>query len=109
MGVIFLLLTSCQKEKLPSGVLDREQYAALLVDIYLAEARVNGLGMMRDSAAAYYFPIEEGILKSHGLPDSVVSRTYQYYIDHPIELEQVYIAVVDTLSLREQRYKGLVP
>lgn len=103
---IGLLVTGCKKEPLPPGVLTKEEYASFLVDVYLAEARVSALSLPRDSAELYYLPLKEKILGKQGLSDSVVTRTYQYYIDHPQELEEVYNSVVDTLSLREQRYKG---
>jgi Domain of unknown function (DUF4296) len=98
----FILLNSiawsCREEKLPSGVLSKAEYAAFLVEVHLA--------LSRDSASGLFFNFEERLLQKKGLADSVVKATYQYYLNHPRDLEEVYVAVVDTLSLREQRYKG---
>lgn len=110
VGLIIIIygmgLVACSKEQLPPGVLDKDAYAAFLVEVYLAESRVTGLSLPRDSAAAYYYPLKEKIMAKQGLSDSVVTKTYQYYMDHPDQLELIYNSVVDTLSLREQRFKG---
>lgn len=37
------------------------------------------------------------------MPDSVVRKTQQYYVDHPEQLEKIYDSVIDTLSLRQQK------
>jgi hypothetical protein len=110
-GLIHILLAvflfaGCDQQKLPAGVLTKEEYAALLVEVHLAEARLAGHPVPRDTASGLFFSFEEKLLQKRGLSDSVVKATYQYYLNHPVELEEIYVAVVDTLSLREQRYKG---
>lgn len=101
-----LFVFGCQRDRLPEGVLSKQDYAALLVDVYLAEARLNALSAQRDSLSKLYFPHEQKLLQQKGIPDSVVLRTYRYYLDHPADLEEVYGILIDTLSLREQRYGG---
>ncbi len=110
-GLIFFMLLSCltsgcRQEKLPAGVMTKEEYAAFLVEVHLAEGRLAAQPIHRDSAIGLFFNFEERLLQKRGLSDSVVKKTYRYYLDHPKDLEEVYVAVVDTLSLREQRYKG---
>jgi hypothetical protein len=38
-----------------------------------------------------------------GVSDSVFKRSFDYYMDRPREMEQIYAALVDSLSLKEQR------
>lgn len=105
-GLICLLAlagSACVQQQVPDGVLSREEYASLLVDIYLAEARVSGYTITPDSAMRIFKPYEAGLLKERGLTDSTVLITYRYYLDHPREMELVYNTVIDTLSLREQK------
>jgi hypothetical protein len=105
-GLICLLALAagaCAEQQLPDGVLSREEYASLLVDIYLAEARVSSYAVTPDSAMRIFKPYEAGLLKERGLSDSTVLITYRYYLDHPEEMELVYDTVIDTLSLREQK------
>jgi hypothetical protein len=35
--------------------------------------------------------------------DSAIQKTYQYYLNHPEQLEEVFTAVIDTLNLMEQK------
>jgi Domain of unknown function (DUF4296) len=104
MGMIVALgLGACQNDKEPEGVLTREQLSALFVEFYLAEARLGNTTVVRDSALQLFVPFEESFLKEKGVSDSVLRKTYIYYFNNPSKLELIYDAVIDTLSLREQR------
>jgi len=81
--------------------------AAVIVDIYLAEARLNGSLMVRDSARQVFKPYEDKLLAQKGVNDSTLKKSYEYYLDHSSELEKIYDSVIDTLALREQRVKRL--
>ena len=107
--LLFFIASSCGKEKLPDGVLNKEELSALMVKIYLAEARLSVALVPRDSADKLFHPFQEKLLKGRGLSDSVMSKTYQYYLSHPKELELIYDSVIDTLSLREQKAKPPEP
>lgn len=72
--LLALCLASCGDSK-PEGVLSREEYTAVLVDIYLAEAKVSAMVVPPDSAMRMYLAQEPALFKRHGLSDSVVSRT----------------------------------
>lgn len=102
---IFILvsLLSCQTKEKPKEVLTQAQLSALLVDVYLAEAKVEALPLVRDSTVKYFLPFEEKLFKERGVTDSILKVTYSYYLSHPKELEQVYDSVIDSLVLREKR------
>lgn len=108
-SIILLLIsmaTSCEKEKKATNILSQEEMAALMVDVYLAEARINGALIPRDSGAGVFKPFEKKMLEGRGIPDSILKDTYQYYLAHPADLEKIYDSVIDTLSLREQRLRS---
>lgn len=107
--LLLFIASSCGKEKLPEGVLSKEELAALMVKIYLAEARLSVSLVPRDSADKLFHPFQEKLLKDKGLSDSGMSKTYQYYLSHPKDLELIYDSVIDTLSLREQKAKPPEP
>ena len=110
-ALIILILTfmvSCQTNEKPKEVLTQAQLSAFLVDVYLAEARVDAIPAVKDSTIKYFLPMEEKLLRNRGIADSVIRVTYAYYMAHPKELEQVYDAVIDSLTLREKRF-GRVP
>lgn len=99
-------LTACTKKAPPPGVLSPAEFSKILVEIYLAEARMNSQAVHRDSAALLFLPFEERLLHNFELPDSVMRKTYQYYVDNPEQLEKIYDSVIDTLSLREKKTRA---
>jgi hypothetical protein len=102
--LIVLALSSCQKETRPKDVLAPEELSKLMVDLYLAEARMSGQNIIvKDSALKIFNPFEEKLKLKHGIGDSVLRKSYQYYIGHPEQLEKIYDSVIDTLNLREQK------
>jgi len=101
--IMLTLLAACQKNAKPKDVLTQAQLSALLVEVYLAEARLDAIPKPKDSTIKYFLPFEEKLLKRLNISDSVLKITYTYYLDHPKELEAVYDSVIDTLTLREQR------
>jgi hypothetical protein len=101
--VIFAAVFSCEKEKVQSGVMTKAQMADWMMTIYLAESRVLTLSMTRDSAYKIFLPYEDSLLHQRSLEDTTLEKSYQYYLDHPVELEAVYDIIIDSLSLREQR------
>jgi hypothetical protein len=107
IGFFFLglILLSCGKKEKASTILDPHEMASIMVDVYLAEARLNGSLMKRDSAKQIFKPFEMNMLSKKGVADSVLKKSYLYYLDHPGELEEIYAEVIDTLALREQRAK----
>jgi len=106
--IVGSLLSGCQKQKRPEGVLQPQELSKIMVEMYLAESRAGGYGLIRDSVVKYFMPFEEKFLANAGISDSTMRITYQYYIDHPEEFEKVYDSVIDTLSLREQKERTRV-
>lgn len=96
---------ACHKEERPANVLPPDEMAKVLVDIYLAEARLNDSPVDRDSAIRYFIPHQSKILERHNISDSLVIKSFQYYIDHPRQFEKIYESVIDTLNLREQKLR----
>lgn len=98
-----LLSIRCGKEETPKDILPQDQLTSIMIEFYLAEARLTNISVPLDSASKLFLPFEESTLKKYGVPDSTLKRTYQYYFDHPIELEKLYEVVIDSLSLRERK------
>ncbi len=106
VAVILLLSSlSCEKKKEPQGILSRAQMVDWMIDIYLAEARIIALPVNRDSAYKIFVPFQDSLMRKKGIQDSVLHKSYQYYLEHPTEFERLYDTVIDSLSLREQRMR----
>ncbi len=100
-----LVLFHCKDQSKPEGLLNKQEMINLMVDIYLAEARISSVQMSRDSAIKLFYPYEDSLISRRGLSDSLLMVNYKYYLQSPSELESILDAVIDTLTLREQRIK----
>jgi hypothetical protein len=98
-----LVCFSCGKEERPKDILAEEQLTEIMIEFYLGEARLNRFVIPYDSANKLFIPFEKSVLKKHGVSDSSLQKTYQYYFDHPKQLQKVYEIVIDSLSLRERK------
>ncbi|MFM8911560.1 MAG: DUF4296 domain-containing protein [Flammeovirgaceae bacterium] len=107
MGFLALgLLAACGgRETKPAMMLTKEKLTALIIEMYLAEAKMDATSLPRDSTIRFFIPQEKQILKKLGVSDSTLKITYDYYLQHPKEFEEVYDAVIDSLNLREQQIK----
>jgi hypothetical protein len=98
-----LLLWQCKNEERPKNILTQEQFSKLILEMYLAEAKLTSLDISKDSVYKLFVPYEEKYLKKSGISDTLLHNTYQYYFDHPQEFEQIYDRVIDSLSLLERK------
>ena len=72
-----------------------------LIDLHIAEAAVQNLRLKVDSAKVVFAAKEKLLLKHHHITDSVFINSYNYYLQNPVKLEEIYGAVVDSISLRQ--------
>ncbi len=103
--IIISLAMACHHNDLPEDIMPPEQMISYLVDLHLAEASVQNLRLKRDSAKVIFAAREKYLLKEHQITDSLFIKSYNYYLRHPDKLEEIYGAVVDSLSLRESLLK----
>jgi hypothetical protein len=97
-------VSSCsKKEKVPEGILAKEEMVKTIQEVLLAEEKVNRLRLSTDSSKKVFTAIRGKVFDKAGVPDSVFNNSMNYYMDHPKELEQIYTALVDSLNLKEQK------
>jgi hypothetical protein len=102
--VLVAFFISCStKERVPAGVLAKEEMVRVLTELYVGEEKINRMAVTRDSSEKVFSLLEGKIQQKTGIPDSVFKRSMNYYFDHPLEMELIYTALVDTLNLKEQR------
>lgn len=74
--------------------------------MHIAEARINDLNLRRDSAEKFFKVVEDSLFKKNGIAsDSLYFKSYEYYVRDVQGLDDIYSAVVDSLSLRERLSK----
>ena len=103
VSFIATYVSGCDGEEVPEGILSEEDMIPIMLDIYLAEGKVNELRVKRDSALAIFDVYEIKILEKYELTDSVYTNSLRYYYDNPLKLESIYETVLDSLNLMEKR------
>lgn len=99
----------CCGEKRPEDVLSRAEMVQLLEEIYIAEERLNHMALSRDSSRKVAEALTQRIFENAAITDTSFQRSFDYYMEHPKEMELIYTALVDSLQLEEQRVPFSLP
>jgi Domain of unknown function (DUF4296) len=108
-GAICMLILCCScndSDRNDKDILTREQMVKALTEVYLAEQKINRLGLPRDSAEREFDHFKQLVFEKIDVSDSVFKRSFDYYMDRPNEMEIIFTALVDSLSLMEQRIES---
>ena len=103
--LIFLTIAifACvRKDKPPEDIMSKEQMVSFLIDLHIMEAKINVVRFPKDSTISIFPEVEKALFKKHNITDSIYFKSYQYYLNDMFEMEKIYTAVVDSLSLRER-------
>jgi Domain of unknown function (DUF4296) len=100
---IMVFFQGCHREKKVNGLIDKQRLAGLIIEMYVGEAKLGMIKIPKDSAMKLFHPFEKSVMERDKISEKDLKETYRYYLDHPIEFEEVYDIVMDTLSLREKR------
>ena len=112
LAPLLLALPACQRPEeplRPADLLSKEQLVPLLADLQVLETRVEASRLPADSARALYLAQHKDILWKRKINDSAFQRSYRYYFIHGKDLDDIYGAVIDTLSRREARFGPIAP
>ncbi len=103
VSLFVLILIGCGKkaEKLPEGILTKEEMIPVMVDIELAESAITIKALHGDSARQYASDYYNFIYYNHNVPKEVFNKSLDYYIAHPKELDEIYTEVITELSKKE--------
>ncbi|MBW8050195.1 MAG: DUF4296 domain-containing protein [Cytophagales bacterium] len=102
--LITLLVFACvQQEEPPANIISKEQMINILVDIHIAEAMVDEAHLSKDSSIAIFKDL--AIFKKHGIEKENFDESYNYYLRNINILDDIYTAVVDSLSVRNALLK----
>jgi len=91
------------KQGKPDDLLPEKEMVKVMSEIYLAEQKVNALGLPRDSLEQIFSFMKDKIFKKAGTTDATFKRSLKYYLDQPKTVEELYTALIDSLNLREQK------
>ena len=97
-------LTRCDSDNAltepPSQLLSKQQMVSFLIDLHLAEAKMNYTEVRQsDSTEILFRNYEKHLMNEHGFADSVYLESYAYYLDHMELMDEIYEDVVDSLNV----------
>lgn len=99
-----VLFFSCEKkERVPDGILTKDQMVSVLSELYIIEQKIGTVGVKRDSLKQIFAALQDRVFEKTGVTDSVFRQSLNYYMDRPQTFEGIYTALIDSLNLREQR------
>ena len=95
------ILCACSSEEIepPENLVSKQQMIGFLLDLHLAEAKINMLAVPHDSAKLLYKHYEKYLFEKHGLEDSAYYQSFQYYLHDLQAMDEIYGAVVDSLNV----------
>ena len=104
---LLILCASCSdSDRDNKDILTKKQMVKALTEIYLAEQKINRLGLPRDSAEGEFERFKKRVFEKIEVQDSVFKRSFNYYMDRPRDMEFIFTALVDSLSFMEQRLES---
>ena len=92
---------ACSTNDTPKDLIEQEIMVDIMIDIHLAEAGIQDLRLRKDSAVKVFAAQEKYIFKKYGVSDSSFLRSYNFYLENPEMMEEMYTAVIDSLSLKQ--------
>lgn len=102
--ILLILSVACSKKKAtdPKGLYSRKDVASFLVDLYILEAKVKNLKVSKDSSKVLFIIYEKKLYEKHEFDTSLYRASFEYFMEDPKGLTDIYSIVVDSLSLRER-------
>ena len=99
-GLLFQACTS-PLDPAPADLIPEKKMTAILVDIHVAESRIENLGLPHDTGAVYYQRLQKELFKKHKITADKFYKSFDYYVTNVSELDKIYEKVVDSLSVKE--------
>lgn len=102
IGLLFMGFSCVNKPAPPEGIMSQQEMVDFLIDIHIIEAKVSMSRIPYDSVKLFFDEVEDSLYRKHHVTDSIYKKSYQYYLEKIDLMEEIYSAVVDSLSLRER-------
>jgi hypothetical protein len=111
--VACVLLMGCREEtevvERPEELLSKPKMVSYLVDLHLAEAKLTYSDIRkRDSLEIAFRNYEQYLYEKHDIEEQAYKRSYEYYLSNMDEMNEIYSAVVDSLSVLNSLEKNKV-
>ncbi|MDW7690591.1 DUF4296 domain-containing protein [Flammeovirgaceae bacterium SG7u.111] len=102
----FLLLVSlvaCDKNKLPKGVIPKDQMIDVTVDMQMLESKVDMRIKGKEEQKAYFTALQNELYKKHGIDSAIYTQSFDYYMNRLADSRDIFKAVNDSIdALRDE-------
>lgn len=95
------LLTACQKNKLPEGVLDEQRMINVLADLSVIDGYMSSV-MYTDTLKIEERSYYATVYKNHNISKEIFDTSLKYYSNQPVLLDSMYSKVTRNLEAKER-------
>lgn len=99
---LVIALLGCKSDKLPEGIIPVETMASILVDVHLAEGKIQELRLRGDTAETALRYYEELTFEKHNVVREDYQRSFNYHLSDLKTMDAIYAIVIDSLNVRRQ-------
>ncbi len=103
---ILALACKPEVEQRPANILPPEKMVAIQAGVHRTEAELSIRRMDFPMALPMFQQRLDSILRLNKTDTGTYRRSFNWYAEHVEEMDKVYQAVIDTLSLQESRLMG---
>ncbi|MDQ1087832.1 MULTISPECIES: DUF4296 domain-containing protein [unclassified Siphonobacter] len=108
LPLLALLMACSNAPSPPENLIPQDKMVQILKDVHLAEQRIIRLRLgSQDSSMVAFQVLEKDILKKYQADTGTYRASYRYYIAQPDKFKDIYKAVVDSLTVLEEREKKM--
>ncbi len=90
----------------PTDLIDKETMTNILTDLHIADAGVQRLYLLPDSAEQLVKIYYATIADKYGIPFETINNSFNYYLSKPALLDSMYIKSIEKLSTLESQARA---
>ena len=101
--LLSFMFCSCKERKVevPPGILSKDKMIDVLVDVHLAEAAPMNHGITTKELNGIMVGKYDDVMKKHTITFEQFKKSFDYYLQHPDQLDEIYQEVVNRLTALE--------
>ncbi len=113
LAMVFILNLCCQDGKKntaekPKNLVPTKQMELILGELHMVDALVNQRGLAADSAKKMSTDFYDFIYRKYGVEKNDFNNSYQYYLNNPIEMDSIYVNVLENLNIENLKLNKAV-
>lgn len=105
--MVLLTGMACQdQEEVPEDILSHREMVQLLIDLRIAEGKINAVTQFKRYENEIFNVLEKDIFEKHQVDSLTYVKSYNYYLTHPQLYLKITDEVIDSLKVRQSRLNG---